>query len=101
LVSLEAAQSGCNIVTTERGYAREYLGDHAWYCNPSDSRSIREAVFAAWNSPPDSSLRSRILDNYTWDHAAKATLQGYLRALHPEGQQSGAFSHREAAPKGK
>ena len=82
LVSLEAALSGCNIVTTERGYAREYLSDHAWYCDPSDSRSIREAVIAAWKSPPDTSLRTRILDNYTWDHTARATLEGYLQALH-------------------
>ncbi len=81
LVSLEAALSGCGIVTTERGYAREYLGDHAWYCDPSDSRSIREAVLAAWNSPPDFFLRARILDNYTWDHTAKATLDGYLQVL--------------------
>ena len=84
LVSLEAALSGCNIVTTERGYAREYLGGHAWYCDPSDCRSIREAVLAAWKSPPDTSLRARILDNYTWDHTAAATLEGYLQALHQE-----------------
>ena len=90
LVSLEAAQSGCNIVTTERGYAREYLGDHAWYCDPGDSRSIREAVFAAWKSPPDTSLRARILDNYTWDHTARATLEGYLQALHRERHPSDA-----------
>ena len=82
LVSLEAALSGCNIVTTDRGYAREYLGDNAWYCDPSDSRSIAEAVLAAWESPPDPSLRARILDNYTWDHTARATLEGYLQALH-------------------
>jgi glycosyltransferase involved in cell wall biosynthesis len=98
LVSLEAAQSGCNIVTTERGYAREYLGDHAWYCEPSDSKSIRDAVLAAWNSPPDTSLRARILDNYTWDHAAKATLQGYFRALQGEGRNSDAPSSRQPAP---
>ena len=47
LVSLEAALCGCNIVTTDRGYTRDYFGDMAWYCDPYDNRSIRRAVEAA------------------------------------------------------
>ena len=34
LVSLEAALSGCSVVSTSLGHAREYLDDLAWYCDP-------------------------------------------------------------------
>lgn len=77
LVSLEAAMCGCNLVTTNVGYAREYLGDLAWYCNPHDHDSIRTAVLAALAAPPQDGLRPRILDRYTWDHAAAATAAAY------------------------
>ena len=77
LVSLEAALCGCNVVTTERGYTREYFQDKAWYCNPADPRSIRQAVEDAYQAPFQTDLRERILDNFTWQHTAKATLEGY------------------------
>ena len=35
LVSLEAGLCGCNIVSTDRGHASEYLV-FAWYCDPAD-----------------------------------------------------------------
>jgi glycosyltransferase involved in cell wall biosynthesis len=81
LASLEAGLSGCNVVTTSRGHAREYFGDFAWYCDPARPRSIREAVLAAWDAPPTPALRQRIVDNYTWEHTAKATLDAYLNIL--------------------
>lgn len=51
LASLEAAMAGCNIVSTDRGYARDYLKDYAWYCDPSNLLSIRNAVQTAYDSP--------------------------------------------------
>jgi len=81
LVSLEAALCGCNIVTTERGYTREYFQDMAWYCNPHDPRSIRRAIENAYHAPYKGELREHILNNYTWEHTAQATLQGYNRIL--------------------
>jgi glycosyltransferase involved in cell wall biosynthesis len=81
LVSLEAGLSGCNVVSTDRGYAREYLGDLAWYCDPADPASIRTAVRQAWDSPPSPLLREKILANYTWAHAGAATLGAYREAI--------------------
>jgi len=81
LVSLEAALSGCSVVTTSRGHAREYLGDLARYCDPADEGTIRRAVLAAWDEPPGPALAQRVLDNYTWDHAAVATLEAYQQVL--------------------
>ena len=77
LVSLEAALCGCNIVTTDRGYTREYFQDMAWYCDPYDPQSIRRAIEVAFHAPYKSDLRDHILSNYTWEHTAQATLAGY------------------------
>lgn len=77
LVSLEAALSGCNVVTTEVGYTREYFEDLAWYCTPDDVRGIRAAVLAALAAAPQDLLRQRILERYTWEHTAAATAAAY------------------------
>jgi glycosyltransferase involved in cell wall biosynthesis len=82
LVSLEAAAAGCRLVTTDRGSAREYLEDLVEYCDPGDIASIQRAVAAAWKRPtPDPKLRAKILQEYNWERAAQATLQGYRQAL--------------------
>jgi glycosyltransferase involved in cell wall biosynthesis len=81
LVSLEAAASGCAIVTTIRGYAKEYFGDFATYCDPGKRGSIRTAVKHALATPAPSALRASILANFTWAHAAAATLAAYEQAL--------------------
>ena len=81
LVSLEAALCGCNIVTTSRGFAREYFEDLAWYCDPARPASIRQAVKGAWETPFRAELRQRILDRYSWRHTARATLEGYEMVL--------------------
>ncbi|MDP4091073.1 MAG: glycosyltransferase family 4 protein, partial [Bacillota bacterium] len=44
LSSLEAAASGCSIVSTNQGSAAEYFGDKAIYCDPYDEGSIYDAV---------------------------------------------------------
>ena len=77
LVSLEAALSGCSLVSTDRGHARAYLGDGALYCDPADGGSIRAAVDAAWDREPGPELRDRVLDQFTWDHTARATATAY------------------------
>jgi glycosyltransferase involved in cell wall biosynthesis len=81
LASLEAAAAGCRLVTTVSGSTREYFGDDAWYCDPRDKRSIRDAVLAALESPSSEKLRARILERFTWDIAAKSTLEAYRKAI--------------------
>lgn len=81
LASLEAGAAGCRVVSTEVGCAREYFGDLAWYCDPRDTSSIRKAVLQALESPRSDELRRRILDRYTWDAAASATLDVYRSVL--------------------
>jgi glycosyltransferase involved in cell wall biosynthesis len=81
LVSLEGALCGCNIVSTNVGYAREYLEEMAWYCEPYDLQSIRDAVEAALSAPPQDALRTRIRERYTWRHTAEATVAAYEELL--------------------
>ena len=82
LVSLEAALCGCNIVTTDRGYASEYFGKLAWYCDPYDRRSIRRAVENAHDASIRTYLPAHILTNFTWAHTAALTLKAYERVIY-------------------
>lgn len=77
LVSLEAAASGCTVVTTDRGHAREYFGAEAKYCDPALPETIRRAVTSALSDEPSTQLASRIEDRHTWARAARQTLGGY------------------------
>jgi len=75
LSSLEAAAMGCNIVITEKGYARDYFGDDAFYCDPADPTSIYAAIDKAAHSISPTQLREKVLQNYTWQQAAAITLE--------------------------
>lgn len=80
LVSLEAAWFGCNVVTSDWGTIRDYLGNHAYYCEPNNPESIRKAVLAAMISPPDPLLRE-IVEEYTWKKEAERVYRIYERVL--------------------
>ena len=81
LAALEAAAAGCNIVVTQNGTASEYFGDLAWYCDPTDIGSIRNAVLDAYRSESQGLLREHILRNFTWEIAAERILDAYLCML--------------------
>ncbi len=81
LSSLEAAVMGCNIVVTDRGDTRDYFKNDAWYCEPEDPASIRQAVEAAYDAPYNEAFRQRILREYTWQRAAEETLKAYMDVL--------------------
>ena len=90
LVSLEAALCGCNVVTTDRGYAKEYFGELAWYCDPASPGSIRAAIRAAWDAPVKPALRTHILNHFTWQHTAQATLEAFRDVLAESARSAGA-----------
>ena len=81
LSSLEAAAMGCNVVVGDRGDTHEYFGDFAFYCDPNDVASIRDAVERAYNAPYDEGIRARIFDRFTWENAAQETLKAYRHVL--------------------
>jgi len=77
LSSLEAASMRCNIVITEMGDTREYFGDDAFYCQPQDPESIKEAVDQASKAPVNETLALKIIADRTWLKAAQQTLEAY------------------------
>lgn len=81
LTSLEAAAMGCNIVVTRKGDTEEYFQDQAFYCEPGDEASIRNAVKDAFEQPYRRKLKERILEQFTWKKAAEATLTAYKEVL--------------------
>lgn len=81
LSSLEAAVMKCNIVVTKKGDTDEYFGQYAYYCEPGNIKSIRNALIEVYKNPFDENLRKKILDNYTWQIAAKKTLDAYEQVL--------------------
>ena len=85
LSSLEAAAMGCQVVITDKGYAREYFGDDAFYCEPGSPPSILDAVRkASLNLKPstlNSSLPARIHEHYTWPESARLTFFAYQKFL--------------------
>lgn len=81
LSSLEAAIMGCNIVVTPKGDTEEYFSDLAYYCQPDDILSIKNAVLKAYNEPSKDSLKQLILKNYVWEQTAEQTLKAYNTVL--------------------
>ncbi len=77
LSTLEAAAMDCNVVVTAKGDTYDYFGDYAYYCEPDDIQSIKTAIDKAYNSPVNPKLKQKILENYTWEKTAEATLKGY------------------------
>ena len=81
LSSMEAGAMGCNIVITDKGYAREYYEDHAFYCDPGSPDSIYRAVDRAAHAGPRPGLRDKIVTNYTWSRAAASIARAYGQIL--------------------
>ena len=81
LSSLEAAAMGCNLVITDKGFTREYFGDHAFYCDPADPVSIYKAVQLASDTESNQIFRNKVLKEFTWERAAATTYNAYQNIL--------------------
>lgn len=81
LSSLEAALGGCNIVVTRNSGIAEYLGDAAWYCDPTDPAQIGAQIAAAWSAPLRPEFGRTLAERYTWRHVAEETVRGYEEVL--------------------
>lgn len=81
LSSLEAAVMGCNIVVTDKGDTKDYFDGYAWFCDPDDPMSIKQAVDEAFDAPYNEQFREKILAEYTWERAAEETLTAYTEVM--------------------
>jgi glycosyltransferase involved in cell wall biosynthesis/Tfp pilus assembly protein PilF len=95
LASLEAALAGCAVVMGDRAAERDYFGEGAYYCDPADVASIRQAVLAAYHEYPTqaerrSALQTRIRRECNWGTVAEQTLALYRQlAATPVAAHSG------------
>ena len=86
LVCLEAAAAACPLVVSNRSSEFEYFGDAVRYCEPSNWRSIAQAVRGACEAadrekPRRVELRERLKQAFTWDKAAEETMSAYRQAI--------------------
>ena len=77
LAGLEAGVADCNIVSTDRGYAKDYLKDYAWYCDPSNLCSIRNTVKDAYDSPIRPGLRTHVRHKLSFQTMLERFIQVY------------------------
>lgn len=79
LTSLEALFCGTNVVASgER--AKELLDDLAVYCDPCNVNSIAKSLREAYRRPV-TKVPESFRKEYTWENAAKQTLEVYERVL--------------------
>lgn len=77
LSSLEAAAMDCNIVVTKKGDTFDYFEDYAYYCEPDNVQSIRDAIDNAYNNQVNPKLKEKILKQYIWEMTADQTILAY------------------------
>lgn len=81
LSSLEAGSMGCNLVVGDRGDVREYFGEFAYYCNPGDVGSVKQAIEQAFQSTAKEEFRQKIQREFNWEKAAEMTWKTYKIVL--------------------
>ena len=81
LVTLEAAASGCKVISTNRSPIWEYLGSRADYCDPAKPNSIPLAVQRALGKSGSGDLKRYVLTNYSWQQTAAKLKSVYERLL--------------------
>jgi len=81
LSSLEAAAMGCNVIITDKGFAKEYFGRDVFYCDPASPESIFTAVEKASKQEISKVLQNKIFTKYTWQHASLQTIKAYREVI--------------------
>lgn len=81
LANLEAALAGANLVLGDSPPVREVFEGHAELV-PFRESAIADALRRALEAPRDAlGARELVTSRFTWEHAARATLAAYERAL--------------------
>jgi glycosyltransferase involved in cell wall biosynthesis len=81
LSTLEAAVMNSNVIVTNRGDTEFYFEDMAEYVEPNDIASIKQGLINAMENEYKPALKDKIIDNFTWQHTAEQTLEGYKIAI--------------------
>lgn len=81
IAALEAALTGAKIVITPIGGTKEYFKDDAIYVNPYSVKDIAQGIQKALENKRDSTLKDRIIKEYSWKKVGEQTKQVYEKML--------------------
>ena len=85
LVSLEAALSGTPLVGSTFGHELEYLEGDAWYADPANPISVKNAVLdavaAGRKHQRPIAMKRKVLERFNWERTVDATEKLYRRVL--------------------
>lgn len=85
LVSLEAALCGTPLVGSTFGHELEYLENDAWYADPANPASIRNAVIQAIEAGRHNvrpiRMKRKVLERFNWEQSTDSTERLYQRVL--------------------
>lgn len=82
LVYLEAVVAGVPCIVASGERAKEYLEDNAVYCDPGNVKSVAKALDKGFKSASvKKGFREFVIKTYTWENAAKQTLEVYKSVL--------------------
>jgi glycosyltransferase involved in cell wall biosynthesis len=79
LAALEAAACGAGVVITRNGGPPDYFGELGYYCDPTDTRSICDALQRAWKNPREKEIQQHVLTKLTWEKSAQCLADAYKR----------------------
>ena len=89
LPAIEAMSSGVPLLATTGGALPEVAGTHGETCflvPPADSEAMADMLRRAldddaWRARVGNAGRQRVIDNWSWQHTARATVEQYRRVL--------------------
>lgn len=81
LAALEAVLAGAPVAVTEGGATREYFEDDCPYLDPASPPQMARAMGEALRKGPSARLKERVLERFTWERIAEATLRAYKEIL--------------------
>jgi glycosyltransferase involved in cell wall biosynthesis len=76
---LEAAASGCTVVSTDVGGAPDVLGEHGIYAEPGNARDIADKIAYGFSQDRGDAVRKRIEQDFTWEHIVDELREEFVR----------------------
>ena len=81
LLTTHSQRSWQIIIVSEGSDQKEYFEGNAFYCDPENVDSIRDAILKAYETPFNEEFKKHIATFYNWEQTAEQTKQCYLQLL--------------------
>jgi glycosyltransferase involved in cell wall biosynthesis len=77
-VCLEAADARSNVLVSRNLPISEFMGNRVYYCDPKNTKSIREVVQVALSAPRNDDLHRYVISNFSRESRAKLYLDKFI-----------------------